>query len=60
MKKVTINRPDGVGILTLADDGKWDITLNGKAAPSNLHYTTVQVEKIITDMTARGYAVTID
>ncbi len=58
MKKVTIERPEGIGVLTKAQDGKWDICLNGQIAPS--HYTQDQVVKIIKDMTAKGFKVAVE
>ena len=60
MKKVTIIKENGTGILTLADDGKWDISMNGEVAPGNLHYTTDQVEKIIVASKAAGHKVVVN
>ena len=59
-KKITIEKPDGTGILTKADDGKWDITLNGKAPGAAIHYDQAQIDKIVADMTNKGFKVTIE
>ena len=61
MKKVTITKATGeIGVLILADDGKWDITLNGAKAAANYHYDTAQVNKIIVGAKAAGSAVIIE
>ena len=60
MKKVTILKANGqIGILTKADDGKWDIEMDGKKMPANYHYDDAQVEKIIADSKRSGAVVTI-
>jgi len=61
MKKVTIQKADGnVGQFDLTSDGTWNITLNGKAAPSNYYYTTDQVKKVIEDAKQSGETVTVE
>lgn len=58
MKTITIKNTKGVGILTLATDGKWDIELNGKQGGS-LHYTQEQVDQIVARAKSDGSEVTI-
>jgi hypothetical protein len=59
MTKVTITKQDGTtGTLTLADDGKWDIELNGQKAGSAAHYTDAQVDRIIRAAIESGATVT--
>ena len=57
--KITIQRPNGTGILTKAEDGKWDIELNGQKPGSATHYDQAQVEKIVADMINKGITVVI-
>jgi hypothetical protein len=59
MRKITITKPDGIGILTKAKDEEWDICLNGQRLPLNLHYTTEQVEKIVATARAAGHKIEI-
>jgi hypothetical protein len=54
---ITITQPKGVGKLTKAADGKWDITLNGVKGPSNNYYTTDQVKKIVGTSIKAGHKV---
>lgn len=47
---ITITKPNGdTATLTRADDGKWDVSLNGQAGGS-LHYTQEQVERMVPQM----------
>lgn len=48
------------GTLILAADGKWDIVIGGQVAPTNLHYTTDQVERIVATSKAAGDTVITD
>jgi len=60
MKKIMITKKNGrIGILKKADDGKWDISLDGKYVPTSLHYNDAQVEKIITTAKNEGSVVEI-
>ena len=55
MKKVIITKKDGKkGVLTLAQDGKWDVEIDGRPMPQNYHYTTDQIERIIASARANG------
>jgi len=58
-KKITIETPMGTGILTKADDGKWDISLNGQSG-GPLHYDQAQLEKIVTDARNNGANVIVE
>ena len=61
MKKITIkHQTKGTGVLMLAEDGKYDMELNGRKAPSNNYYTRDQVEKIIAKARSEGSEVTIE
>jgi len=60
MRKVTITKASGVGILTKAADGKWDIELNGKKAQSSAHYDDAGVERIIAMSRAAGDKVEVE
>lgn len=61
MKKVTITKATGVGVLTRADDGRWDMTLNGRGPGSSAYYyTDDQVERIVTRAKAEGAKVEVE
>lgn len=57
--KITITRSNGVGVLTKAQDGKWDITLNGTKAPGNYYYDNDQVDRIVAKAIADGAKVEV-
>ena len=57
--KITITRSNGVGVLTKAADGRWDITLNGTKAPGNNYYDNAQVDRIVAKATADGATVEV-
>lgn len=58
--KVTIRKATGVGVLTKAADGKWDIELNGQKGPANLHYDDAAVDRIIAASVKAGDDVTVE
>jgi hypothetical protein len=61
MRKVTITKKNGsVGVLVMSSDGRWDIFLNGVAAPGNNYYDTEQVERIISTAKSNGELVEIE
>lgn len=60
MKKVTIEKATGTGILTKDADGKWSVEMNGQKMPGNLHYTDDQVASIISKAQAAGEKITVE
>jgi hypothetical protein len=52
-RRITITKASGIGVLTKAADGKWDIMLNGKAGGA-AHYTQDQVDSIVAKSIAAG------
>ena len=57
--KITITRSNGVGVLSKAQDGRWDIMLNGTKAPGNNYYDDEQVDRIVAQATADGATVEV-
>ena len=60
MSKVTITKGGKVGVLTLAADGRWDVTLDGVKAPGNYYMTTDEVKSMIAKEQAAGNSVVIE
>ena len=57
--KIMITRSNGVGVLTKAQDGRWDITLNGTKAHGNNYYDNTQVDRIVSKAIADGAKVEV-
>lgn len=51
--KITIKNVKGIGVLTRAADGKWEIELNGKKS-GPLYYSQEQVDRIVAKAKADG------
>jgi len=61
MKKITITKKNGqIGVLEIAEDGNYNITINGQRGPGNNYYTPAQVEKIIATATSAGEKIEIE
>ena len=54
--QITITKTAGIGILTKANDGRWDIVLNGQRGGS-AYYSQDQVERIVDREIAAGSTV---
>lgn len=60
-QKITITKQNGqTGVLTLAADGKYDISIDGKTGSGALHYTIDQLGRIIDNARAEGSSVEIE
>ena len=58
--KITITQTNGVGVLTKAQDGRWDIAVNGRNGPGNYYYDNAQVDRIVAKAIADGAKVEIE